>query len=84
MLIKNSAFEHIQNSACDILGCEAEFLIKHLVGSRSTEMVKTEDAAVGDNTAQRAGQAGGETKRRHAGGNYLAAIFSVLIEEQAD
>ena len=56
-LSKKSLFQGIDNAFCNVLGGEAEFFVEHFVRSRSAKVVKTENLAVGNYSAQRAGQA---------------------------
>ncbi len=65
--------------------CKPEFLIKHLVGGRRTEMIETEHLSIGTNhSTERGWKAGSETESRHTGGKDRLTVFNRLIVEQTD
>lgn len=68
-----------------MVGCETELLIKHLVGSGSTEVVETEYHTVGTyNLAECRGKTGGETEGGNTGSHHRLAVVGILEEEETE
>lgn len=81
--VKSDTVDELEHLSGDILGSKAEFLVKHLVGSRSAETVESVDHSVGAyHATQGRGESGGEPEDRHSCGNHAAAVFFILALEE--
>ena len=77
--------EECEHTSLDCGHGEAEFLVKHLVGCRCSEVVETKHFAVGSHdSAECGGQTGCETEGGDSGGENGLTIFEGLVAEDAD